>query len=140
LVQVPEEVIRLLIKNDDVVFVGSVDAKGIPNISPRFVLGIIDNNQKLLFADVFPNKTFANLSAWNKLTAALIDKETMGGFQLKGEAHEITDKELVDQATEGLKEHGLAAKPQRVWILDVKEIYSTKPSGDSKLPLISAYG
>jgi predicted pyridoxine 5'-phosphate oxidase superfamily flavin-nucleotide-binding protein len=140
MVQIPEEVLRLLIKNDNIALIGSVDRAGVPNISPRFVLGIIGDNDKLLFADLFENKTFANLTAWNKVTASVIDRETMGGYQLKGEAAETTDSQLVSQADTKLKEHGFGSKPHRVWVLDVKEIFSSRPSGDSKLPLISAYG
>jgi predicted pyridoxine 5'-phosphate oxidase superfamily flavin-nucleotide-binding protein len=140
LVQIPEEVIRLLIKNDNVAFIGSVDKAGVPNISPRFVLGIVGNNDHLLFADLYENKTLANLTVWNKVTASIIDVQTMGGFQLKGEAAEVTDEQLVQQANSKLKEHGFSIKPYRIWVLDVKEIFSSQPSGDSKLPLISAYG
>jgi uncharacterized protein len=140
LVQIPEEVLRLLIRNDNVVLIGSVDKAGVPNISPRFVLGIVGDNTKLLFGDLFENKTFTNLTSWNKVSASVIDKDTMGGFQLKGEAAEVTDNELVDLANSKLKEHGFGSKPHRVWVLDVKEIFSAIPSGDSKAPLISAYG
>ena len=91
MVQIPEEVLRLLIKNNNVALIGSVDKAGVPNISPRFVLGIIGNNDRLLFADLFENKTLANLEAWNKVTASVIDVDTMGGYQLKGEASEATD-------------------------------------------------
>jgi predicted pyridoxine 5'-phosphate oxidase superfamily flavin-nucleotide-binding protein len=139
-VQIPEEVIRLLIRSDNVVFIGSVDKQGMPNISPRFVLGIVGDNSKLLFGDLFENKTFTNLVVWNKVTASVVDKDTMGGFQLKGEASEVTDDDLVTLANSKLKEHGFGSKPHRVWVLDVKEIFSAKPSGDSKAPLISAYG
>ena len=140
MVQIPEEVIRLLIRNDNVALIGSVDKAGVPNISPRFVLGIVGDNNQLLFADLYENKTFSNLTAWNKVTASVIDKDTMGGYQLKGEASEVVDGELVSLANSKLKEHGFGAKPHRVWVLDVKEIFSSKPSGDSKSPLISAYG
>ena len=140
MVQVPEEVLRLLIRNDNVALIGSVDKDGVPNISPRFVLGIIGDNSKLLFADLYENKTFSNLLSWNKATASIIDRDTMGGYQLKGDASEVIDVELVSQANSKLKEHGFDSKPHRVWVLDVKQIFSSRPSGDSKTPLISAYG
>lgn len=129
-----------MIKNDNVALIGSVDKAGVPNISPRFVLGIVGDNDKMLFGDLYENKTFANLTSWNKVAASVIDTETMGGYQLKGEASEVTDSELVEQANAKLKEHGFGSKPHRVWVLEVKEIFSSKPSGDSKVPLISAYG
>jgi uncharacterized protein len=140
MVQIPEDVIRLLIKNDNVALIGSVDKAGIPNISPRFVLGIVGDNNRLLFADAFENKTFTNLLAWNRITASVIDKDSMEGYQLKGEASEVTDGELVSLASQKLKEHGFNSESHRVWVLDVKEIFSSKPSADSRSPLISAYG
>lgn len=139
MVQVPEEAVTLMLKNDNVVLVGSVDGKGIPNISPRFVLAVLDN-EKLLFADAFQNKTFSNLKSWKKVTVAIIDKDTMGGFQLKGDAIEVEDKEVISQASAKLKEYGIKAKPERAWTLNVSEVFSLKPSNQSKAPLMSAYG
>ena len=139
MVQIPEEVVTQILKNGNVVLVGSVDGKGFPNISPRFVLAILDN-QRLLFADAFPNKTFSNLKSWNKVTVAIVDRDTMGGFQLKGVASEVEDKELVSQASAKLKEYGIKAKPERAWTLTVNEVYSLKPDSRSKTPLITAYG
>ncbi len=139
MVQIPEDAVTQILKNGNVVLVGSVDAKGIPNISPRFVLAVLDN-ERLLFADAFQNKTFSNLKSWKKVTAAIIDKDTMGGFQLKGDATEVEDKELIAQANAKLKEYGFQAKPQRAWTLSVNEVYSLKPNSQSKSPLLSAYG
>lgn len=139
MVQIADEIIRLIMREDNVVLVGSVDKQGIPNISPRFVLGIL-NDEKLLFADVFTNKTFVNIKAWPKVTVAILDKSTMGGFQLKGDVEEISDAALLSQAESKLKEFGLNIKPQRVWMLIVKEIYSLTPSEKSRLPLAFPYG
>ena len=138
MVKIPEEAVTLILKNGNVVLVGSVDPKGVPNISPRFVLAVIED-EKLLFADAFKNKTFNNIKAWRKVTVSVMDKETMGGFQLKGDAEEVADKELVAQASAKLREHGIAAKPQRAWMLKVNEVYSLKPESKSKTPIISAY-
>jgi uncharacterized protein len=138
LVKIPEETLTLILKNDNVVLVGSVDSKGVPNIAPRFVLAVIED-EKLLFADAFRNKTFDNIKAWRKVTVSVMDKETMGGFQLKGDAEEVTDKELVAQANAKLDEYGIHAEPQRAWVLTVNEVYSLKPESKSKAPLMSAY-
>ena len=138
MVKIPEEAVTLILKNDNVVLVGSVDAKGVPNIAPRFVLAVIED-EKLLFADAYKNKTFDNLKAWRKVTVSVMDKGTMGGFQLKGDAEEVVDKELVAQASAKLSEHGIRAKPQRAWMLSVNEVYSLKPESKSKAPIISAY-
>jgi predicted pyridoxine 5'-phosphate oxidase superfamily flavin-nucleotide-binding protein len=139
LVQIPAEATRLIPKADSVVLIGSVDRNGVPNNSPRFVLAVL-GNERLLFADAFTNKTYANLKVNKKVTAAVVDRETMGGFQLKGEAEEVTDQGLIAQANDRLRQFGFDTRPHRIWTLDVKEVYSLKPSSRSKLPLISAYG
>jgi predicted pyridoxine 5'-phosphate oxidase superfamily flavin-nucleotide-binding protein len=137
LVKIPEDAVTLILKNGNVVLVGSVDARGVPNISPRFVLAVIDD-ERLLFADAFKNKTFDNIKAWKKVTVSVMDKETMGGFQLKGDAEEVTDEELVAQASAKLRAYGIAPKPERAWTLSVNEVYSLKPESKSKNP-ISVY-
>jgi predicted pyridoxine 5'-phosphate oxidase superfamily flavin-nucleotide-binding protein len=139
LVKIPEEAVTLILKNDNVVLVGSVDSKGVPNIAPRFVLAVIED-ERLLFADAYRNKTFDNIKAWRKVTVSVIDKETMGGFQLKGDAEEVVDDDLVAQASAKLAEHGISAKPEKAWVLAVNEVYSLKPESKSKAPIISGYG
>lgn len=139
MVKIPEEAVTLILKNGNVVLVGSVDAKGVPNIAPRFVLAVIED-EKLLFADAFKNKTFDNIKAWRKVAVSIMDKETMGGFQLKGDAEEVEDEGLVAQATAKLSEYGIRAKPKKAWLLSVNEVFSLKPESKSKVPLISAYG
>ena len=139
MVQIDEDAIRLIIKQGNVVLVGSVNAGGIPNISPRYVLGIIAGNEKLLFADAYDNKTLQNINAWPKVTAAVFDRHTQGGYQLKGEAESVSDHKLVLQAETRLKEFGIVAPPKKVWALAVKEVYSLEPSAKSKLPSSSAY-
>ena len=138
MVKIPEEAVTLILKNDNVVLVGSVDSKGVPNIAPRFVLAVIED-ERLLFADAFKNKTFDNIKAWRKVTVSIMDRETMGGFQLKGDAEEVTDEQLVEQAHRKLRGFGIAVRPKRAWTLRVNEVYSLKPESKSKAPIISAY-
>jgi predicted pyridoxine 5'-phosphate oxidase superfamily flavin-nucleotide-binding protein len=138
LVKIDEEIMRIIIKQGNIVLVGSVNANGIPNISPRYVLGILQN-EKLLFADAFENKTFHNINAWPKVTVAVFDSNMQGGYQLKGDAQEVSDSRLISQAEVKLKEFGIDLKPKKVWTLDVKEIYSLEPNSKSRYPLASYY-
>lgn len=131
MVQIDEDVIRLIIKQNHIVLVGSVSYDGIPNISPRYVLAVL-KNEKLLFADAFENKTFQNINAWPKVTAAVFDRDTQGGYQLKGEAETITNPKLVVQAESRLREFGISEKPKKVWALAVKEVFSLEPSAKSR--------
>lgn len=132
MVQIDEDIIRLIIKQGHVVLVGSVSADGTPNISPRYVLGIL--NERLLFADAFENKTFHNINAWSRVTAAVFDRDTQGGYQLKGDAEGVSDPKLISQAEVRLREFGIHEKPKKVWALAVKEIFSLEPSAKSRYP------
>jgi predicted pyridoxine 5'-phosphate oxidase superfamily flavin-nucleotide-binding protein len=129
---------RLIIKQGNIVLIGSVNTNGIPNISPRYVLGILQN-EKLLFADAFENKTFHNINAWPKVTAAVFDKDTQGGYQLKGDVEEVSDPSLISQAEVRLGEFGIKDKVKKVWALKVKEVYSLEPSSKSRSPIASYY-
>jgi len=139
LVKVSDEIVQLIIRQGNLVLVGSVDVMGIPNISPRYVMAILDD-EKIVFVDVYLNKTYSNIKSWSKVTVAVVDSMNRTGFQLKGDAEEITDAELNAQAAKKLKEIGFKGEPIRVWGVNIKEIYSIKPSEKSKDPLISAYG
>ncbi len=134
-----DDIMRLLIKYKNVVLIGSVDPKGIPNISPRFVLSIIGGD-RLLFADAFENKTYHNTLSWPKATVAILDIDSTGGYQIKGDVEEVTDHQMIMEATRKLKEFfGIDIRPIRVWALRIKEIYSLTPNPKSKRPLYSAY-
>ena len=133
MVQIDEDIIRLIIKQHHVVLVGSVSADGTPNISPRYVLGIL-HNEKLLFADAFENKTLHNINAWPRVTVAIFDRDTQAGYQLKGSAENISDPNLISQAEVKLDEFGIKEKPKKVWALAIKEIFSLEPSAKSRHP------
>ncbi|MBM2852996.1 MAG: putative pyridoxamine 5'-phosphate oxidase FMN-binding protein [Candidatus Nitrosotenuis sp.] len=136
--QISDEIVHLIAKEGNIVVVATIDVLGMPNISPRYVMAILDD--KLVFADAYRNKTFTNIKRWPKVTAAIVDKVNRSGFQLKGDAEEITDPELISECTKKLKELKFDSGPVLVWALKVKEIYSIKPSESSKFPLFSAYG
>lgn len=139
MVKITDEIVQLIIREGNVVLVGSVDRLGNPNISPRYVMAILDD-EKIVFADAFMNKTFANIRSWPKVTVAIVDKANRGGFQLKGDVEEVNDPDIVSQAAKKLKELGFPATNPVVWALGIKEVYSIKPSESSKNPLMSAYG
>jgi predicted pyridoxine 5'-phosphate oxidase superfamily flavin-nucleotide-binding protein len=138
MVKLSDEIVSLIAKEGNVIVIASVDASGIPNISPRYVMTILED-EKLVFADVYMNKTFANIKRWPKVAAAIVDKVNRGGFQLKGDVEEITDPVIISQCAKKLKELKFDSAPSFVWALNVKEIYSIVPSESSKSPLFSVY-
>lgn len=139
MVKITDDIVALIIREGNVVYVGSVDRHGNPNISPRYVIAILDD-EKMVFADAFMNKTYANIKAWPKVTIAVVDKINRGGFQLKGDVEEITDPDLILQAKNKLRDLDFTTGPTLVWAVNIKEIYSIKPSESSKMPMMSGYG
>lgn len=139
MVKISDEIVSLIAKEGNVVVTASVDASGIPNISPRYVMMIL-GDEKLVFADVYMNKTFANIKRWPKVAVAIVDKVNRGGFQLKGDVEEITDQSVISQCAKKLEDLKFDSVPAFVWALNVKEIYSIVPSESSKMPLFSVYG
>lgn len=106
MVKVSDEIVQLIIQQGNMVLVGSVDRMGTPNISPRFVMAILEE-EKIVFADAYMNKTYANIKSWPKITVAIVDQANRSGFQLKGDAEEITDPDMNEQAAQKLKDLGL---------------------------------
>ena len=133
-----DEIMRLIIKESNVVLVGTVDGKGEPNTSPRFVLGMVEG-QKLLFADAFKDRTFRNIKAGSKVSVTVLDKEDWGGFQIKGEANHVTEQKLIDQAEKGLKKYGLVSRLHSVWSLTPKAIDPLRPRKNPRFPIMPAY-
>jgi len=138
LVHIDEDILRQIIRQENIVLIGSVSVKGVPNISPRYVLGVLQND-KLLFADAFENKTFHNINSWPKVTVAIFSREEQTGYQLKGEVEEVIDPNLISHAEARLHEFGIKEKAKKVWTLTVQEIYMLEPSAKSKNPIASAY-
>jgi hypothetical protein len=139
MVKISDKIVSLIAREGNVLVIASTDVFGVPNISPRYLMMILDD-EKLVFADIYLNKTFVNIKRWPKVTAAIIDKINRGGFQLKGDAEEVKDMEIISQCAKKLKELKFNTVPAFVWALNVKEIYSIEPSESSKIPLLSAYG
>jgi len=68
------------------------------------------------------------------VTVAIFDRDTQGGYQLKGSAEEVGDQTLISQAETRLKEFGIYEKPKKVWAFAVKEVFSLEPSARSRYP------
>lgn len=63
-------------------YLGTIDGRGVPNLSPRFLLEA--ENSWLLYGDAFKNKSFLNQSRPCPVAVGLIDWEHKRGFQVRG--------------------------------------------------------
>jgi hypothetical protein len=73
------------------------------------------------------------------VTVAVFDRDTQGGYPLKGDAEGVSDHRLVLEAEVKLKEFGIDLKPKKIWTVRVNEIYSLEPNAKSKYPFGSSY-
>lgn len=101
----------------------TADKNGMPNVSFKGSLQVLDD-ETLIFADIFSEKTRKNLQENNKICILVGDHKKMAGFQFKGEADLIDSGELYDNvcaAIEGMKMN----LPQPVCVVKTKitEIY-----------------
>jgi predicted pyridoxine 5'-phosphate oxidase superfamily flavin-nucleotide-binding protein len=81
--------IQRLIEQEQVIVVGSVDKKGIPNVSPRSAL--FWNNVAIFWLEFFDHKSRQNFKDNEWVSVSVFNTAKQEGFQLKGKVHFLTD-------------------------------------------------
>lgn len=106
-------------------WVATADPGGRLNVAPKGSIRVIDDHT-LVYADVFPVKTSANLEKNPQIAVSVIDGQK--GWQLKGRAELINAGPLYEQIKSAMAEKlpGLPAAKYVVKIT-VEEIYSLTP-------------
>jgi len=87
MVTIPDEVQRL-IEKEKVIVVGSVDKKGVTNVSPRSSL--CWNNRVIYWLEFFDHKSRQNFKTNQWVSVAVFNTPKQHGFQLKGKVHFTT--------------------------------------------------
>ena len=90
MVTIPDGIQRL-IEQERVIVVGSVDKKGIPNVSPRSA--IFWNNEAIFWLEFFDHKSRQNFKDNEWVSVAVFNTEKQDGFQLKGKVRFLTDSQ-----------------------------------------------
>lgn len=90
------EEMRQLIGRCALAYVATCDRKGRPNVSPKGVVKILDD-QTLAFADLFSLKTRKNLKENPQVAIAVIDPRAFAGFQFKGRAELVEEGPLYEE-------------------------------------------
>jgi len=83
--------IKKMIYEKDAIIVGSVDQLGICNISPRSTYHVTD--KAIYWYELFEHKSFHNFSNNSWISVAVFDTTELNGYQLKGKANIVVDKE-----------------------------------------------
>ena len=83
------------------VWVGTVDADGMPNVSIKGSGALLDD-EHLYFADMFSRKTRENLALNGRVAVGIYDPETKVALQVKGDAELIDSGPVFDKVNERL--------------------------------------
>ncbi|MDR1656770.1 MAG: pyridoxamine 5'-phosphate oxidase family protein [Deltaproteobacteria bacterium] len=112
-------------------WVATADKKGIPNLAPKGTLACLDE-QTLVFADIFSNKTRTALEENPNVAVAVIDPAGPSGYQFKGQSELLTSGPIYDQVTEKVKQAlPQVGPPKYVVKITVNEVYSLAPGPDA---------
>jgi hypothetical protein len=98
--RIPERVKKFL--SGKVGWVGTASLDGMPNIAVKGSLQILDD-EHLLFADLFSQKTRKNLEENPKIAVMVTDTDTHAGYIFKGSAELISEGPLYERVSEELR-------------------------------------
>ena len=144
MVKLPDDV-KTMIRSQQMIVVGTADDSGLCNISPRTSFHLTDDN--IYWLELFKHKTYQNFSKNNWVSIAVIDKQKLSGFQLKGTASIIKNKEkanqiqlqIVDRLTRTHKDRILkqiGKEPASVVEFKPKIVYPLKPNEVADIPIV----
>ena len=144
MVTLPDDIQKMILAQQ-MIIVGTVDESGLCNISPRTSFHLENNN--LYWLELFKHKTFHNFSKNKWVSIAVIDKEKLSGFQLKGTVNIIKEKkwfekiklQIIDHLTRLHQERILkqiGKDPPNIIEFKTKIVYQLKPNEVSDIPIV----
>jgi len=144
MVTLPEDVKKMIL-SQRMIIIGTTDDTGLCNISPRTSFYLEDDN--IYWLELFKHKSFHNFSKNKWISIAVIDKEKLSGFQLKGTVSIIKEKErftqiklqIIDRLTRLHKERILkqiGKEAPSIIEFKAKVVYPLKPNEISDIPIV----
>jgi hypothetical protein len=103
-----------VLKQQPVALVATSNGDGRPNVSPKGVLKVLDEDG-LVFVDLFSVKTRRNLQAVPRMAAAVVDPRTYEGYQFKGRAELVDEGPLYEEITSLLIHGKDGPQPMELW-------------------------
>jgi predicted pyridoxine 5'-phosphate oxidase superfamily flavin-nucleotide-binding protein len=120
-ISIPQDVKDFL--NGRLAWVSTASSAGIPNAVPKGSVRVLDD-QHLMFADLFSQKTRTNLKENPNVGVTVIDVETATGYQIKGKAEMQDSGPVFERMKEELKKAPRPLPPPvYVVVITVTEIY-----------------
>lgn len=144
MVSIPLE-IQEMMRKQKVIIVGSVDLNGVANISPRTAFYFSEN--AIYWLDFFKHKSQGNFRSLPWISIAVVDKNKLRGFQLKGKVSFITEQkektritDIVCRSATGKTSakifEQMSQKTPDVIMFTPKAIYSLSPQEESGRALV----
>lgn len=133
--------IQEMLREQKFIVVGSVDANGLCNISPRTSFHYSKN--AIYWLDFFKHKSQGNFRTIPWVSVSVFDKKELKGFQLKGKVIFVTDKkektritDIITRSVTGktsskVFERVSQNKTPDVLLFTPKAIYSLDPKEES---------
>jgi predicted pyridoxine 5'-phosphate oxidase superfamily flavin-nucleotide-binding protein len=100
MVSIPKDVQEFL--PGKLAWVATASRDGVPNATPKGSLKLLDD-EHVVFADLFSQKTRKNLAENPKVAVTVIDAGTGKGYQIKGVAEIVSSGSLFDATSQQLK-------------------------------------
>lgn len=116
---IPPEVKRFIESHDHLGWVCTVDSKGMPNVSPRFVLEI--GPDWIAWSNSFTNKTFYNMGQNPAVTVGFADYDRRTGYELSGQVELISSGELFDRVCAKVMAKGFP-RAKKVSVMRVAQV------------------
>jgi predicted pyridoxine 5'-phosphate oxidase superfamily flavin-nucleotide-binding protein len=113
-----------LIESQKVCFVATSDQKGRTNVSPKGSIYVVDD-ETLAFADLYSQKTRANLKVNPNIALAVVDLKALKGYQFKGKAELLEEGNIYNDVVCYLQTLPMKLPdPQYVVKIKVEEIFN----------------
>jgi predicted pyridoxine 5'-phosphate oxidase superfamily flavin-nucleotide-binding protein len=113
-----------LIEKQKVCFVATADKNGKSNVSPKGSIYVVDD-ETLAFADLYSQKTRANLKANPNIALAVVDLKALKGYQFKGKTELLEEGNIYNDVVCYLQTLPMRLPdPQYVVKIKVEEIFN----------------
>ncbi|MHC1604576.1 MAG: pyridoxamine 5'-phosphate oxidase family protein [Candidatus Methanofastidiosia archaeon] len=117
------EKIKELIKREHLAFVATASKEGMPNVSPKGSITVLDDNT-LVFAEIASPHTIQNLKENPKIALYVLDKKSNAGCQIKGNATLTNSGPVFEKIATNLKKMAPHLPPANYAIvINVEDVF-----------------
>ncbi|PKU93964.1 MULTISPECIES: pyridoxamine 5'-phosphate oxidase family protein [Bifidobacterium] len=106
--------------NDNLAFVATVSADGVPDLGPKMSMFALDDNH-LAYHERTGGQTYRNLENGSPLVVAFVNFEQKKGYRFRGEVVLHTDDAIYDEQVKLAEQRG-TKKPACVPVMEIDQI------------------